>query len=231
MVVGGAAHLILLAADLGRKTNGTIHWQPVLRNVVVLPFVAVFVLAAVLTLAVGRSRRAGADRKQGPLMAHAAAVGAAAGLLVTLVTGSLCMTAWLSNAGRQVAWEPVVGASMTMVAFAAFGGYFLASRRARVGLAASFVLTFILLFSFMLTLQALNITASGSTTSGAPGASSALSDFIKDFRGDVALIVAFYFGTDAAVSAVKIWRTPGTVDAGDIARMDRDLAVPRPSRG
>jgi hypothetical protein len=41
--------------------------------------------------------------------------------------------------------------------------------------------------------------------------------------------VGFYFGTDAAVSIVKMLRTTGR-DPEDIARLDRDLAVPRPQR-
>jgi hypothetical protein len=52
-------------------------------------------------------------------------------------------------------------------------------------------------------------------------------DLLSDFRGSVALIVGFYFGTDAAVSVVKMFRTSGG-NAEEIARLDRDLAVPRP---
>jgi hypothetical protein len=45
----------------------------------------------------------------------------------------------------------------------------------------------------------------------------------------VALIVGFYFGTDAAASVVKMFRTNDR-HAHDIARLDRDLAVRPPQR-
>ena len=54
-------------------------------------------------------------------------------------------------------------------------------------------------------------------------------ELLTDFRGSVALIVGFCFGTDAAVSVVKIWRTESK-DAQDVGRLDRDLGVPRPAQ-
>jgi hypothetical protein len=54
-------------------------------------------------------------------------------------------------------------------------------------------------------------------------------ELLIDFRGSVALIVGFYFGTDAAVSVVKIIRT-NSQNAQDVGRLDRDLAVPRPAQ-
>jgi hypothetical protein len=63
---------------------------------------------------------------------------------------------------------------------------------------------------------------------GAQGAASAVKDLLTDFRGSVALIVAFYFGTDAAVSIVKMIKS-GTKDPHAIARLDRDIATPAPA--
>jgi hypothetical protein len=154
----------------------------------------------------------------------AAAVGT--GVLVALLFGA----AWLASRDKALAWQPVVGLSLSVVAVAAFGGFYLASRRSRVGFAASFVLTFLVLLSYMLTLEGLAAAANGSQGGGELSASAdSVRELLTDFRGAVALIVGFYFGTDAAVSAVKIWRTESK-DAQDVGRLDRDLAVQRPAR-
>jgi len=152
-----------------------------------------------------------------------AAVGT--GVLVALLFG----TAWLASRDKALAWQPVVGLSLSVVAVAAFGGFYLASRRSRVGFAASFVLTFLVLLSYMLTLEGLAAAANGSQEGALSASADSVRELLTDFRGSVALIVGFYFGTDAAVSAVKIWRTESK-DAQDVGRLDRDLAVPRPAQ-
>ena len=48
-------------------------------------------------------------------------------------------------------WQPIIGLSMTAVALGAFGGYYVASRRARIAIAASFLLTFLQLSTYALT--------------------------------------------------------------------------------
>jgi hypothetical protein len=217
VLVGGGAHLVLLAADLGSSKDGSINWGLVATLCTVAP--AVLAGVATWALAAWRNSSRPDEEKWASYLLGLAAAAAAA-----LVAGILCVVAWMSSSGRQVAWEPVVGSSLTMVALASFGGYFLASRRARVGLASSFVLTFLLLFSFMLTLRALSTTTSGSQSADL------LSGFVTDFRGHVALIVAFYFGTDAAVSAAKILKTPASEGSAEISRLDRDLAVPRSTK-
>ena len=117
---------------------------------------------------------------------------------------------------------------MSVVAVASFGGYYLASRRSRVGFAASFLLTFLVLLSFMLTLDGLARAVGGSDeTTGVQAGAKVIQDLLTDFRGSVALIVAFYFGTDAAVSAIKIFKM-GSGDPHTLGRLDRDLAVSRP---
>jgi hypothetical protein len=153
-----------------------------------------------------------------------AATAVAAGFVVAMLFG----IARLSAAGTSLAWQPIVGLSLSVVAVAAFGGFYLASRRARVGFAASFILTFLVLLSYMLTLDGLAAVADGGSSGLGDdefaAAAGAIRDLLTDFRGSVALIVGFYFGTDAAVSVVKILRTHA--DGNEIARLDRDLAVP-----
>jgi MFS family permease len=153
----------------------------------------------------------------------AAAVGT--GVLVALLFG----TAWLASRDKALAWQPVVGLSLSVVAVAAFGGFYLASRRTRVGFAASFVLTFLVLLSYMLTLDGLAAAANGSQEGELSAAADGVRELLTDFRGAVALIVGFYFGTDAAVSVVKIIRTDSK-NAQDVGRLDRDLAVQRPAQ-
>jgi hypothetical protein len=147
----------------------------------------------------------------------------AVGFLVAVLFG----VARLSAAGTSLAWQPIVGLSLSVVAVAAFGGFYLASRRARIGFAASFVLTFLVLLSYMLTLDGLAAAADGRLSGlgedEITAAAGAIRDLLTDFRGSVALIVGFYFGTDAAVSVVKILRTHA--EGSEIARLDRDLAV------
>jgi hypothetical protein len=152
-----------------------------------------------------------------------AAVGT--GLLVALLFGA----AWLASRDKALAWQPVVGLSLSVVAVAAFGGFYLASRRSRVGFAASFVLTFLVLLSYMLTLEGLAAAVNGTQGGELSASADGVRELLTDFRGSVALIVGFYFGTDAAVSVVKIWRT-GSKDAQEAGRLDRDLAVPRPAQ-
>jgi hypothetical protein len=164
-------------------------------------------------------------KRWGVSLVAAGAATATGFMFVALLYG----VAWRSAVGSlPFAWQPVVGLTMSVVAMASFGGYYLASRRSRVGFAASFVLTFFVLLSFMLTLDGLARVVAGSDAGeGAAVAAKVIQDLLSDFRNSVALIVGFYFGTDAAVSIVKMFRTVGR-DPEDIARLDRDLAVPRP---
>jgi hypothetical protein len=218
VIVGGGAHLTLLSADLGGTQSGRItHWWPMFWSAVIPSSLIIGVIVW------GLARQRGQNIKRNLCLGVVAAVATA------LTVAALFAVAWTSNNGHRVEWQPVVGTALAMVALGSFGGYFLASRRARVGLAASFVLTFLLLFSFMLTLQVLDVAANGSATAaGSTSASDVLGDFIKDFRGDVALIIGFYFGSDAAISVVKIFKSQGDDDA-ELGRMDRDLAAPRPA--
>jgi hypothetical protein len=225
VLVGGGAHAVLLAAALGRASNGHISWWLTLLLCWLAPGAAVGIMVAGAVAGFrGFHKMRGTSKANVVTKGHVAWIGCAAGVFVLLVAGLLCTVAWMSNSGREVPFQPIVGASLAVIAFASFGGYFLASRRARVGLAASFVLTFFMLFTFLLTLEYLNQTASGDP--GSHGVS-VLSDFIKDFRGHVAIIVGFYFGTDAAVNIFKVWQSSKSTDPEVTVRADRDIASPR----
>jgi MFS family permease len=228
VAAAAAGNLALLAASLGSAASPTTQWR--LADALVWGLAA----GAPLGVVVGLLRLVlpvaswPAMRQRWGVSVVAASVASAAGcMFVTLLYG----VAWRSAVGSlPFAWQPVVGLTMSVVAMASFGGYYLASRRSRVGFAASFVLTFLVLLSFMLTLDGLARAVAGSDAGeGAAAAAKVVQDLLSDFRSSVALIVGFYFGTDAAVSVVKMFRTSGR-DPEDIARLDRDLAVPHPGR-
>jgi hypothetical protein len=212
VVVVGGGHLALLAAYLGKTAGANTggDWIRLAALFVIAPALLIGVLCAV-----PRVVRAADTRR----IWGAAVIGFVG---TVLALGPLCTVAWLASNGRGLLWQPVVGSSLASVSIAAFGGYFLASRRARVALVASFVLTFLVFFSFVMTLDAL-------TTSLTPAGAGpqAAADLLGDVRQNVALIMAFYFGTDAAINVVKLLKAR-TGDLADLSRMDRDLAVPRP---
>ena len=117
-----------------------------------------------------------------------------------------------------VPWQPVTGIVLVVVAIVAFGGFFIAARRARVAISASFLLTFLVALSYVLTLQGL----AEATQGGAK-------DLFSDFRTVVIVIIGFYFGTEALVSGAKIIGAAITKnDPEQIRRSDRDLA-PKPT--
>lgn len=226
------SNLMLLAAAFGQESGIEPNLNIVLW--VLGTGLATGLVAGSIRLAKPRSGGSGGsggglDRhiKLAGLTGFAVAVGA------SFVGAVLFAIALLAARGMTLSWQPVVGLSLSVIAVTAFGGFYLASRRARIGLAASFVLTFLVLLSYMLTLDGLAAAANGGTA-GAAGeeelaaAADALRDLLKGFRGSVGLIVAFYFGSDAAVSVVKILHARSD-DAGGIARLDRDLAVRAPS--
>lgn len=109
-------------------------------------------------------------------------------------------------------WQPIAGASVSLVAVTAFGGFYLASRRARVAITASFLLTFLVLLTYVVTIEEV-----ASVTDGQQG-------LVTDFRVVVQTIVGFYFGTEAVVAVSKVLgvaRSGGTPAA--VRRADRDL--------
>lgn len=114
--------------------------------------------------------------------------------------------------GGAIPWQAIVGASVSTVALAAFGGFYLAARRARVAIAASFLMTFIVTLTYALTIREF--------------ASAAANDarmLVDDFRTVVLTVVGFYFGSEGLVSIAKVWKTTGS--PADVQRADRDLVT------
>ena len=149
------------------------------------------------------------------------------GRRTVLVTTALCvvfgtaghlllLVGWVSRAPGQaenaVPWQPVVGASLTAVALLSFGGFYYASLRARVAIMGSFILTFLLLFTYVLTVRELQPTVDQTL----------VESLIGDFRIIVQTVIGFYFGTETVLSLTKILRAPKE-DAAAIRRADRDL--------
>jgi hypothetical protein len=228
VVVAGGGYLVLLAAGLGSAAPSGTHWN--IGGVLawgVAVGAPVGIMVGLLRLILPVTSWPEVWRRWAISLGAAVVATAAVGLCAALLYG----VAWQSAVGRlPFAWQPVVGFTMSVVAVGSFGGYYLVSRRSRVGFAASFVLMFLVMLSFMLTLNGLARVVGGSDAGvEAQAAAKVLQGLLSDFRGSVALIVGFYFGTDAAVSVVKMFRTGGG-DPEEIARLDRDLAVPRPDR-
>lgn len=119
--------------------------------------------------------------------------------------------------GAAIPWQPVTGIVLVVIAIVAFGGFFIASRRARVAISASFLLTFLVSLTYILTVQGL---AQATQAGGAK-------DLFDDFRTVIIVIIGFYFGTEALVSGAKIIGAALTRnDPTLIQRADRDLAPP-----
>lgn len=143
-----------------------------------------------------------------------------------LVTTALCvvfgagghlvlLAGWAGRTPGQAAnlpWQPVVGASLTAVAILSFGGFYLASLRARVAIMSSFLLTFLLLLTYVLTVREVQ----------PAGDAPLVRALIDDFRIIVQTIIGFYFGTETVLSLTKILRAPKGHGAS-IRRADRDL--------
>lgn len=109
-------------------------------------------------------------------------------------------------------WQPVVGASLSLVAVVSFGGFYYAALRVRVAIMSSFLLTFLLLLTYVLTVTEL----SGESDSAM------VTTLLDDFRVIVQTIIGFYFGTETVLSLTKILRAPRG-NAAAIRRADRDL--------
>jgi hypothetical protein len=146
---------------------------------------------------------------------------------VVLLTTALCVLfgvaghlvllgGWVSRApgqsGDALPWQPVVGASLTAVALLSFGGFYYASLRARIAIMTSFLLTFLLLLSYVLTVRELQPTVDQTL----------VEILIGDFRVIVQTVVGFYFSTETVLSLTKILRAPKD-DPAAIRRADRDL--------
>ena len=113
----------------------------------------------------------------------------------------------------RVPWQPVAGISLVIVAIVAFGGFYIASRRSRVAIASSFLLTFLVSLTFIITIDAL----AGATRGDAK-------EIFDDFRLIVVTIIGFYFGSETIVTVAKVIGVSRTGDVEAIKTSDRDLA-------
>ena len=128
---------------------------------------------------------------------------------------------WGSANGRidkTVFWAPVVGIVMMVIALVSFGGFYAASRRARVAIASSFVVTFLVMLVFSLTITALNDSADAQLAK----------QLVGDFRSIVLTVVGFYFGSETLITMVKTVAARRATDddmRDSLGRIDRDLPV------
>ncbi|GAA2719234.1 MULTISPECIES: hypothetical protein [Streptomyces] len=137
-------------------------------------------------------------------------------MLVCLLAGVAGHAFLLASPDSGGLGKPVIGITLVVVAFTAFGGCYVASQRARVAIAASFLLTFLLSLSYAVTVVGFGQSISGDAK-----------DIFSDFRSAVTLIIGFYFGSEALVGAgraIGVGLTDGS-RAQDVWRSDRDLVV------
>lgn len=115
------------------------------------------------------------------------------------------------SSADKLPWQPAVGISIVGVAILSVGGFYAATKRSRVGLGAGFLLTFLVLLTYALTIDALP----GVETPGAGG------ELLGDFRWVVVTVAGSFFGGEAAVAATKVLAVsrsgacPARVEAAD----------------
>lgn len=144
-------------------------------------------------------------------IATAAAVLANAALLVNFMHDS-------NNAPEatdwHMPWQAPVAMALSIVALVTFGGFYIAARRARIAIAASFLLTFLVMLPFALTIPELG---SGDQTDLARA-------LVDQFGSVVSTVAVFYFGSEAVITGLKLWTTSQHPEAAALlARADRDL--------
>ncbi|MET7704297.1 hypothetical protein [Streptomyces sp. NPDC005485] len=140
----------------------------------------------------------------------------------------------------------VVGGVLAIVAIMSYGGFYIASRRARIAITSSFLLTFLVMLAFVLTVPAIDSGAdkkpvqhpatSGRVT-GAASNETAEQDYahqlMGDFRWVVMTVIIAYFGSEAVVGGTKVLAAGKKADdlaaMRKIQRSDRDLVVPPPN--
>ena len=126
---------------------------------------------------------------------------------------------WISYAndwGRVVPWEPVAGISMVVIAIVSYGGFYVASRRARIAIASSFLLTFLVMLTYVLTIRALAVATQDYGN-----------EIFDDFRWIVQAVIYSYFGSEAIVATTKVIAAKKTATkTSEIQRSDADLVLP-----
>ncbi|MDZ5660984.1 hypothetical protein SFC79_04340 [Nocardioides sp. S-58] len=135
----------------------------------------------------------------------------------TTVLGNAVLWVGLANGwiDKYVFWPPIFAIVVSVVALVTFGGFYIASHRARVAIASSVITTFMVMLVFSLTISGLNSNAEASLAK----------ELIQDFRTIVLTVVGFYFGTESIVTVSKIFATSRSDPAlrPDIAEVDEDL--------
>ncbi|WP_344489674.1 hypothetical protein [Streptomyces enissocaesilis] len=136
------------------------------------------------------------------------------------------VTLWVSHAigwleSGAVPWQPVVGIVLVVIALVSYGGFYVASRRARIAIASSFLLTFLVMLTFVLTFPRFEEVVDRSYARG----------LMDDFRTIVMAVVISYFGSEAVVGFTKVTAAKDAEDATaeSIRQSDRDLVVPAPT--
>ncbi|RPF30378.1 hypothetical protein [Streptomyces sp. TLI_185] len=125
-------------------------------------------------------------------------------------------------------WIPplqVVGLVLAVVAVLSYGGFYIASHRARVAIASSFLLTSLIMLAFLLTVPAFD---DASQTKDQMSAQTYAHQLMGDFRNIVMTVIIAYFGSEAAVGTTKVIasRNARPEEVKAVQRADRDL-VPR----
>lgn len=154
-------------------------------------------------------------------------------VLVILVVAHLAVGYLVNEPAEQIArilpWRSILGLALAAVAVLSFGGFLRATARIRVAIAAAFVLTFLALLSFYVAVPQI----------GAQFGDGVGKDFAALLTSVVSTVVAFYFGTEAVVSGLKVWQVakaeaePGTDDddttLGAESSPEPDGGAPQPT--
>lgn len=128
----------------------------------------------------------------------------------------LIWLSWAIDWTKYIPWQPVAGIALVITSLTSYAGFYVATRRARIAIASSFLVTFLVLLSYTVALQPLADVTQGNAH-----------EIVSDFRGIVKTVIAFYFGSEALVSTAKVIASRKTArDASDIKRSDADLVLP-----
>lgn len=144
---------------------------------------------------------------------------AAIGLVAHILIYVGYLVSYLNPDGRfdaLIPYQLLVGAATAVIGVIAFGGFYSATLRARVAIASSVLISFLLLLSFDLAIVELF-----RRTGDVPP-----SQLTADLRQYVGTVIAFYFGSEALISGTKAigaaFGRPENV--ASVMTSDRDVA-------
>lgn len=161
VVILSGSNVLLFAAAGGAKADDAapLSWQLlwlISAGLVVAVFLVTYFVASA---AQARSSKVTQKRR----LRFPLSIACASSSLALLCCLLALSVSWLAGTGRAVLWGPIVATSLGTVSVVSFGGYYLASRRARIAIAATWLLFFLSLLSFMLTLEVLVAAVDGDT--------------------------------------------------------------------